>query len=141
MPRRTPLAVLLVLLAGCTSSSDQPVPVPTPSGTALGCAAMIAELPTTLPQGIKRRETAASSTTAAWGDPPITLRCGVPEGLEVDEPYSFNTVTWAMHDIGAARRWTTRKLRVNVEVVVPDAYDSQAELLGSLSKALLDNLR
>ncbi len=58
----------------------------------------------------------------------------------MDEPYSFNTVQWAMHDTGAARRWTTRKLKVNVEVVVPDAYSSQAELLGSLSTAMLDNL-
>lgn len=75
-------------------------------------------------------------TTAAWGDPPITLRCGVPAGRERDEPYDFNDVRWAMHDIGDKRRWTTKGLRVNVEVDVPDAYSSQAELLGSLAPAL-----
>jgi hypothetical protein len=102
---------------------------------------LVADLPDVLPQGIKRRATTSAGAVAAWGQPPITLRCGVPAGLEVDQPFSFNTVQWAMHDDGASRRWTTRTLKVNVEVVVPDAYSSQAELLGSLSTALLDNLR
>lgn len=141
MPRRPPLVLLLVLLAGCSSGSGGAVPVATSSVAASGCAALLADLPQQLPGGFKRRSTTpASTTTAAWGDPPITLRCGVPEGLEIDDPYAFNTVQWAMHDIGAARRWTTRKLRTNVEVVVPDAYNDQAELLGSLSTVLLKDL-
>jgi hypothetical protein len=114
--------------------------VPSAFATAAeGCPALIARLPHELPQGLKQRVTSPASTSAsAWGDPAIVLRCGVSAGLEVDDPYTFNTVQWAMHDVGAARRWTTKGLTPNVEVVVPDAYSSQAELLGSLSAALLN---
>ncbi|MCW2542964.1 MAG: hypothetical protein JWM40_516, partial [Frankiales bacterium] len=141
VPRRPPLALLLLaLLTGCSDSTPAAVPIPTPSAAAsAGCADLIARLPHELPQGLKQRATVPpSTTTTAWGDPPIVLRCGVPAGLEVDDPYSFNAVRWAMHDVGAARRWTTKGLTPNVEVVVPDAYSSQAELLGSLAQALLN---
>ena len=60
--------------------------------------------------------------------------------MDTDDLFTFNEVQWAMHDIGSARRWTTRGLRVDVEVVVPDHYSSQAELLGSLSRVLRDDL-
>jgi hypothetical protein len=128
------------VLAGCSDDKPVAAPLPTSSATAsTACAALIARLPKELPQGLKQRSTSPVATTStAWGDPPIVLRCGVPAGLEADEPYSFNTVQWAMHDIGAARMWTTKGLSPNVEVVVPDAYSSQAELLGSLATALLN---
>jgi hypothetical protein len=117
------------------------VPVVPPPPLA-ACAALQKDLPQRLPQGLSRRATEpASTTTLAWGDPAITLRCGVPEGLEADEPYTFNDVQWAMHDVGAARRWTTRGLKVNVEVVVPDHYSSQAELIGALAPALKKDAR
>ena len=112
-----------------------------PASTIPGCADLHRDLPQKLPQGLSRRATRpASPLTTAWGKPPIVLRCGVPPGKDTDDLFTFNQVQWAMHDIGAARRWTTRGLRVDVEVVVPDAYSSQAELLGSLSRVLLDDL-
>jgi hypothetical protein len=78
-----------------------------------------------------------SATTVAYGsDPAIQVRCGVPAGLASDEPYTFDGVQWAMHDTGATRTWTTLGRAVNVQVVVPDHYDGQAELLGSLATAL-----
>jgi hypothetical protein len=64
----------------------------------------------------------------------------VAPGLASDDLFTFNHLQWAMHDTGDARRWTTRGLRADVEVVVPDAYSSQAELLGSLSRLLLADL-
>ena len=65
------------------------------------------------------------------------LRCGVPAGSARDELFTFNDVEWAMHDVGDARQWTSRGLRTNVEVTVPDAYGSQAELVGVLSRPVL----
>ena len=139
MPRRPPLALLLVaLLTGCSQdrpATAPPTPTPSPGAAPAGCPALVARLPHQLPQGLKQGAVLPASTS--WGDPPIRLRCGVPAGLDTDDPYAFNTVQWAMHDIGSARRWTTRGLPINVEVVVPDAYSSQAELLGSLAEALL----
>ena len=109
--------------------------VPRLSADALAaCRSLTTALPATLRADLPRRETRpASGTTAAWGSPAITLRCGVPTGSPLDEPYAFNDVHWAMHDIGAGRRWTTTDRRVNIAIEVPDRYDSQAELLAGLA--------
>jgi hypothetical protein len=106
------------------------------------CAAVVDALPQDVAEGVGRREVSPDRrTTAAWGDPAVTLRCGVAEGSARDDPYEFDGVRWALHDVGAARRWTTRGRAVNVEVVVPDAYSSQAELLGGLAVALAPTAR
>jgi hypothetical protein len=97
---------------------------------------VVAALPERL-AGLERHRTEPESTsTAAWGDPAVTLVCGVPGGSRLDDSYEFDGVQWALHDVGAARAWTTLDRRVNVLVTVPDAYDGQAELLGSLATAL-----
>jgi len=69
------------------------------------------------------------------------LRCGVPAGSPRDDAYDFDGVRWAMHDTGGSRTWTTLGRAVNVEVVVPDAYSGQAELLGGLAVALRPTAR
>ena len=45
-----------------------------------------------------------------------------------------------MHDTGASRTWTTRGLKVNVAVEIPDHFDAQAELLGAMAKAITSSL-
>jgi hypothetical protein len=108
-----------------------------PAKALLSCRAVAGLLPDQLTTGVSRRTvTPASDTTSAYGDPAITVRCGVPAGSEADDPYTFNDVRWALHDSGASRTWTTIGRAVNVEVVVPDAYSSQAELVGTISKAV-----
>ena len=105
------------------------------------CASLVAALPQTLGGRSRRTTQPSPTTTAAWGDPPITLVCGVPAGSPLDDPYEFDGVVWALHDIGPARSWTTKGRAVNVVVTVPDAYDGQAELLGSLATALAATAR
>jgi hypothetical protein len=155
VPRRPPLALaLLGLLAtaacatsggtGSGTSSDASVPSVNglSTGTLVTCRGLRIDLPTTVPGGAKqRRVVPVSDTTAAWGTPPITLRCGVPEGSKADNPYTFNGVAWALHDNGRSRLWTTTGRKVNVVVEVPDSYDGQAEIIGSLSTAVLANLK
>ena len=138
MPRRPPLILLGLLLAGCASSAPElPVVDVAPGTAAPGCAALIAALPASLGEKIPaRRVRPSSGSTAAWGSPPITLRCGVPRGSIRDDRYVFDSVAWLVHDDGATHRWTTADRRVPVEVVIPDAYDAQAELLITLSPAL-----
>lgn len=104
----------------------------------LACADLKGQLPKSLAPGVDRRPAVPeSATTLAYGtDPPITLRCGVPEGLATDETYVFDQVSWAMHDTGATRTWTTRGLKVDLQVVVPDHFEAQAELLGAMSAAI-----
>lgn len=110
------------------------VPGTTSAASGTSCAALVTALPRKL--GTATRRSVADPAAAAWGDPPITLRCGVPAGSGLDEPYVFDGVRWAVHDDGGTNRWTTIGLATQVRVVVPDAYDAQAELLIALSPAL-----
>jgi hypothetical protein len=146
VPRRTPLGCLVAVLAtACSSGSSSPAPVTLAaraSGEQVGvCTAVVGALPQSLAGQARRPTRPAPETTAAWGRPPITLVCGVPPGSALDDPYEFDGVTWAVHDIGNARTWTTKGRAVNVVVTVPDAYDGQAELLGSLAGALAATAR
>lgn len=70
------LPLLAVLVSGCGSGAVQvPVPAADSATTAL-CARL--KLPTSV-HGLKRRDTSPKSPlVAAWGDPAIALRCGVP---------------------------------------------------------------
>ena len=155
MPRRPPLTPALlaalalsgVALSGCGTDPDtQGVSVPSvdrlSTATLVACRSLKADLPTEIaPGAVLRTVSPLSDTTAAWGSPPITLRCGVPAGSPRDDPYTFNGVAWAMHDDGDSRLWTTLGRKVNVVVEVPDAYSSQAELIGRLATAVNRALR
>lgn len=149
MPRRPPVALLAAtaLAASCSrGAAPGAVPVPTVAGLtaqqAAACRAVSGRLPVHVVAGAGRRSTAPEGfTTAAWGDPPIVLRCGVAPGSALDDLYEFDGVQWAMHDTGATRTWTTMGRAVNVQVVIPDHYGDQAELLGSLAQALAPTAR
>lgn len=113
-----------------------PVPSLAPHAAAV-CRDVVAGLPQELLPGIPRRTTSPVTTsTAAWGNPAVALRCGTENGNRRDEVYAFDGVEWALHDTGATRTWTTVAARVPVQVVVPDPLDQQAEMLGALAEAL-----
>jgi hypothetical protein len=157
VPRRPPVALALLGLlttAACSSSggtgsatgTSSDVPLASVNGLStsalITCRSFKLDLPKQLAPGVQLRAvTPVSDTTAAWGTPPITLRCGVPEGSAKDDPYTFNGVGWALHDGGATRIWTTTGRKLNVAVEVPDAYDGQAEIIGMLSTAVTANLK
>jgi hypothetical protein len=66
---------------------------------------------------------------AAWGDPPVVLRCGVgpPAGLTpTSEVLEVEGVEWFLDETGGALRFTAVGRRVAVEVVVPPAVDRSA---------------
>ena len=101
------------------------------------CREVVTALPDEIAPDVDRRVTSPPSvSTAAWGDPAVTFRCGTARGSVRDDLYELDGVLWAMHDSGASRTWTTVEARVPVQVVVPDAYSDQAEMLGSLAAAL-----
>ena len=72
------LALTLTTLTGCGAGAVQvPVPAADQAATAL-CTKLAADLPAKV-HGAERRSTSPSSPlVAAWGDPAIALRCGVP---------------------------------------------------------------
>lgn len=144
MPRRPPVAVTaaVLLAAACSGSSQKqatgPVTVtPTPAVAARqSCAALVRLLPQRLQAAQRRTTTPDPATTAAWGDPPITLVCGGPSGDPRDDTFSVDGVRFAIHDIGPGNTWTTRDRSPAVRVTVPDAYENQAELVGYLVEPL-----
>ena len=70
---------------------------------------------------------------AAWGDPPVTLECGVALPERPEEPVIVNGVRWSVRDIGPGFRWTTTDRTVAVAVEIPDTYDNGAELVNPLT--------
>ncbi|MFH5823938.1 DUF3515 family protein [Georgenia sp. AZ-5] len=126
---RRPAVVLAgaALLAGCatpvTLSAGEAAPGPT-------CARIIQATPDEL-GGLERRSTTAQATTA-WGDPPVSVRCGVtPPGPTTDRCLSVDqgdgtTVDWIQLEGGEETEtgqgsWSfvTYGREPAIEVVVP----------------------
>ena len=108
------------LLAAC--SGPAPVRVTAPDPPAAGCGRLHAELPEGLDDRDRRDTTPASRRTAAWGDPPVTLRCGVPRpaGLTAtSEVIEVNAVEWFLAESPRAYVFTTVGRRTYVELRVP----------------------
>ncbi|MEK9737154.1 MAG: DUF3515 family protein [Candidatus Nanopelagicales bacterium] len=82
--------------------------------------------------------------TAAWGEPPITWRCGVPRPaqlsadatlLEIDGQAWLPVVAQG-GDVFYAVDWPSAATPVYVELVVPDAYAAPADVLLDLAPSL-----
>lgn len=81
---------------------------------------------------------------AAWGDPPIVLRCGVakPDALEpTSRCAELNDVGWFAQEREDAYIFTTIGRETYVQVRVPQDYDPQADALIDLAEAVKRNVR
>jgi hypothetical protein len=102
--------------------------------TRAACAALLAALPTELDPGVERRPVdGAGDRAAAYGDPPIVIRCAVPTPERIVEAVEINRVTWSVRDSGPGFEWTTTGRTTTVSVDIPDAYDNFAELIVPLT--------
>ena len=119
---------------------------PVPAGKAAAaraCAALVARLPAEVDPGVVRRPVTGDATrTAAWGDPPVLLRCGVPLPERLAEPVSLGTpegqlVQWSVADIGDGYSYTTVDRTVPLEISVPGRYASPAEIVLPLLPAVV----
>jgi hypothetical protein len=138
-------AVWLLFHSGNAVAVGAPAAVP--AGAQTQCAALTKAAPG-LVDGEQRRKTSpASPLTAAWGDPPITLRCGVPEpqilrpGSKNYDPTAeegyFNGVAWLIEKTAGGYRFTAAQRAVYVEVDVPNAYIPQTSAVIDLSPAVI----
>ncbi len=120
-----------------------PVPVPTSVDPVVVrvCSALLRAVPEELGDGLERRAvTGDPLRTAAWGEPAVTLECGVPRPTRDEPPVELGPnddgplVAFTTRDVGAATRFTTSASAVTVAVTVPDQYDSQVlvQLTGPL---------
>ncbi len=115
-------------------------PHPDPAAARV-CAALGRTLPSRLDGHARRTTSPASPLTAAWGDPPVTLRCGVPRpaalGLAA-ELTVVNGISWFPEPAGSATpsRFTEVGRGAYVEVTVPARYAPAGPILVAMSNAI-----
>lgn len=136
---RLPASLLApALLASGLASCSAAVHVD-PASTSGACAALVAALPSEL-AGAKTREVSPrGSGTAAWGKPPITLRCGVlkPSGAAVGTGMVVvDGVAWLPEELTHGYRFTVETAAGYVQVDVPAAYSPAAGVLVDLGPAM-----
>lgn len=110
------------------------------------CAALVADLPDTLLDADRATISPESDVMAAWGDPPIGLRCGVPRpsGLEMDSPLTDigegeDTVSWAQPE-GVPTVFVALYREAYVELSVPSSYGNPAAALSQVSELISQHL-
>ena len=159
-----PVTVALVLVAVVAerSGGGDPAPAPTtPAATAAAlpaikvapppaltaaaqqaCQELISALPTTLGDLPARPVDSSSPYVVAWGQPAVTLRCGVarpPAFIATAEVQQISGVTWFPEQRGQTTAWTAVDRPVYVEVLAP-AADASAPV-ARLSTAITASLK
>jgi hypothetical protein len=127
----TTVAVAL-LPAGCSSTVDVGGPTRGPAE----CRALVRGLPDTVDGQSRRDVQPEQALAAAWGDPPIVLRCGVPAPAALTASSTcaeVNGVGWFAEQRADAYRFTTIGRSANVEVQVPYDYQPAADALVDLA--------
>lgn len=88
------------------------------------CAQVMADLPDTVLDA-ERRATDPGVVSAAWGSPPVTLRCGVPQPTTMtatSECLEVNGVGWYAEPGTGGVVFTTLGRDTFIEVAVPSRY-------------------
>jgi uncharacterized protein DUF3515 len=125
-------------------------PAPTSNAVAAECARLTKGAPQAVGGQSRRSTDPASSLTAAWGDPAIVLRCGVPEPTMLkpgsanynptaDATY-LNGVSWLIEQASNGYKFTAYQRAVYVEVDVPAAYQPETNALVDLSQDVINNI-
>lgn len=124
----------LVLVAGCSGA----VKVDLPAGAAAPACARVAQaLPRTLLQQHRRDTDPSSPALAAWGDPAIVLRCGVPTpGPTTDLCTAVDGVDWVARPISGGYDFTTYGRTPAIQVLVPKRYAPETFALTGLTAAV-----
>ena len=77
-----------------------------------------------------------SPGTKAWGDPAIVVRCGVAVPTTysaISQLLEVDGITWYPEELQAGVRFTSLQTPELVEVSIPSAYESTADILTELS--------
>lgn len=123
-------ACLVATLAGCGGGPGA-VTVPVPVSSAdVGAICRLIE--PTLPKkidGMDRRKTSPrTDRTAAWGDPPVIMRCGVerPKALtRTSQLDTVNGVDWLVEERDGGHVFTSINRAAYIEITVPAGHDPQ----------------
>ena len=131
------MVALLVLAAGCSRTVTMTDPTPT-AEIREQCTPVMAALPATVLDQ-PRRTVQPGVLSAAWGDPTITLKCGVdrPPSLgAASECFEVNGVGWFAEQVEGGYLFTTIGRPVYVQVGVPPDYAPEATALVDVAAAV-----
>ena len=143
------MAGVVALLALATTSCAVDVPDTEVSGAERdACTKLVASLPGHVSDQ-EQRETKGNPLGAAWGDPPIVLRCGVGKPAGYDQFSACQVVDglgWfvpeeTMDDQDADVVMTTVGREPAVQVTVPATYRPPAAVMVDLGKAVKAHTR
>ncbi|HEY3866709.1 MAG TPA: DUF3515 family protein [Actinocrinis sp.] len=124
------------------------VPTVTSARAIAECAALTKDAPDTVGGQTRRSTSPASPLTAAWGDPAITLRCGVPEPSvlvpgspdydpSAEEIYA-NGVAWLYSQTSSGYQFIAAQRAVFIEVDVPAAYQPETDAAIDLCATIIE---
>ena len=125
--------ILSVSLTACSS------PLHVEPGEGSGgqfCTELGAILPVSIEGALLRSTNPDSPGTKAWGNPAIVSRCGVAEPAAysaTSQLLEVDGITWYPEELQAGVRFTSLQTPELVEVSIPSAYESTADILTELS--------
>lgn len=131
--------LLAAVLSGCGLGAVEVSPHTPLPGTAQVCDELISRLPDVVSDGVRRDVDPPSPAVAAWGRPPIILRCGVPEPTDVDPTLAVLNVSgvdWRSVPGEGGTFFSTDGRVAVVEVAIPDDYAPEADVLIDLAPAI-----
>lgn len=141
------IAVTAALGVGMFTACAGPVAVPAPQPSSAqvteACEQLNSALPSSVLTAVRRTTDPQTPTTAAWGDPPITLRCGVEKPPELEPTSTLLTVDgvdWLPVTRSAGYVFTAVGRVTYVEVAVPNSYAPETEVLPGLSGAVSSSI-
>jgi hypothetical protein len=123
--------------------------------TAQVCLAVTSQLPAKVRDLPARKVSAGPEQNAAYGEPPITVACGVPQPTlceRVDGGHAgcvpldatmlkMNGVCWYGQDGPATDLFTTMDRDVAVQVAVPSSYEQAGQWANEFSDAVVRTVK
>jgi hypothetical protein len=128
-----------LVVGGCGFGAVDVAPFQPEPGSDRACAALLDALPEVVSDAVRRDVEPASDHAAAWGDPPVVLRCGVPLPAEFRRDAQLldvDGVGWFPVDGEGGTFFTASDYEPYVEVAIPDDYAPEAEVLADLATAI-----
>ncbi|NJC73784.1 DUF3515 family protein [Planosporangium thailandense] len=142
------VGILLVLIGqrhiqGTTGTKPQSLPT-TPvtmdvrslaPDESTACRKFISRLPQSMLDAKRRSVTTGREENAAYGQPAITVRCGVaaPTIAQDETVWNLSGICWVARPARGSTTWTTVDRVVPVQVVVPDSYAGQGQYIQVLT--------
>ncbi len=123
------------------ASSLVSLPAPPLTGTAVAvCREVIAKLPSSV-LGSPRRPVTGPEQNAAYGDPPVTLACGVaaPRVTPTEDVTQLSGVCWVTRTGDSSTIWTTVDRSVPISVGVPGPRAGSAQKVIGFSAPIKQN--